>query len=49
VLGEAAAGGITMRKGDVFMTLSTKQKGAKISAGGGGLNIEFTDGAALTE
>jgi hypothetical protein len=31
------------------MTLSAKQKGAEISAGGGGLNIEFTDGDAPTE
>lgn len=44
VLGQQSAGGITMRNGGVFMTLGAKQKGAKISAGGGGLNIEFVDG-----
>ena len=41
VLGLASAGGLTMRKGDVYMTLSGTQKGAKISAGGGGLTIKF--------
>lgn len=46
VLGRQSAGGITMRNGDVFMTLGSKQKGAQISAGGGGLNIEFKDVAA---
>jgi hypothetical protein len=41
VLGLASAGGLTMRKGDVYMTLTGSQKGAKISAGGGGLTIKF--------
>ena len=45
VLGKGSAGGITMRNGNVFMTLGAKQKGAKLSAGGGGLTIEFVDAA----
>lgn len=46
VLGKASAGGITMRNGDVYMTLSGTEKGAKIAAGGGGLTIRFEDVAA---
>lgn len=46
VLGEQSAGGITMRNGGVYMTLSAEQKGAQISAGGGGLTIRLQDGAA---
>jgi hypothetical protein len=43
VLGKESAGGITMRNGNVFMTLAGKQKGAQLSAGGGGLTIRFVD------
>jgi hypothetical protein len=46
VLGRQSAGGITLRNGDIYMTLAGKQKGAQISAGGGGLSIEFADVAA---
>jgi len=46
VLGKQSAGGLTMRNGDVYMTLGAEQKGAKISAGGGGLNIELVAGDA---
>jgi hypothetical protein len=45
VIGEASAGGITMRNGGVYMTLSGRQKGAQISAGGGGLEIRFVKDA----
>jgi hypothetical protein len=43
VLGKQSAGGITMRNGDIYMTLAGKQKGAQLSAGGGGLTISFED------
>ena len=43
VLGKQSAGGITMRNGGVFMTLSGTRKGAQLSAGGGGLTISFVD------
>jgi len=46
VLGKQSAGGTTMRNGGVYMTLAGKQEGARISAGGGGINIEFKDVAA---
>ena len=46
VLGRQSAGGITMRNGGVYMTLAGKQKGAQLSAGGGGLSIQFADVAA---
>ena len=46
VLGKQSAGGITMRNGDVYMTLSGKRKGAQLSAGGGGLTIRFEDAPA---
>ena len=35
-----------MRNGDIYMSLTGKQKGAQISAGGGGLKIEFKNVAA---
>jgi hypothetical protein len=46
VLGKQSAGGITMRNGGVYMTLSGKRKGAQLSAGGGGLTIRFEDAPA---
>lgn len=49
VLGKASGGGLTLRHGDVYMTLAAKQQGAKIAAGGGALNIEFVDVAAEAE
>ena len=46
VLGKQSAGGITMRNGSVYMTLSGTRKGAQLSAGGGGLTISFVDAPA---
>jgi hypothetical protein len=43
VLGKESAGGITMRNGSIYMTLSGARKGAQLSAGGGGLTISFVD------
>ncbi len=45
VLGRQGSGTITLGHGNVIMTLSATQKGAKLAAGGGTINIEFTDPA----
>ena len=49
VIGPQSSGGITLRNGNVFMTLSAEQKGAKLAAGGGAMTVRFTDVAAEAE
>jgi hypothetical protein len=43
-VGVESAGGITMRKGDVYMTLRAEQTGVQLSLGGGGLRVELERG-----
>ncbi|MDJ0847360.1 MAG: hypothetical protein QNK04_03160 [Myxococcota bacterium] len=43
VIGPRSSGAITLGNGNVLMTLSAKQKGAKLAAGGGAITIRFAD------